>query len=147
MTLEDDKIEALMRAAAERGYTVERGARNPQRPFSDHWIVRTREGALYGDPDSLLQRIERERKRVHTTTTKENEMSDKRLTQSPRALRDSTNDAEAFSKGSVNESINAFRRDGGPENAGIREGSRQRMEDINSRADRPRGIGGSNDKG
>jgi hypothetical protein len=60
MTLEDNKIEALVRAAAERGYTVERGA-NPQRPW--HWIVRTREGALYGDPDSLLQRIERERDR------------------------------------------------------------------------------------
>jgi hypothetical protein len=68
-TLEDQKIEALVRAATERGYAVEQGAKNPRRPWESHWIVRTREGALYGDPDSLLQRIEGRRERVHVTTT------------------------------------------------------------------------------
>jgi hypothetical protein len=62
-TPEDDKAEALVRAATERGYAVEQGTKNPQRPWQSHWIVRTREGALYGDPDSLLQRIEGQRDR------------------------------------------------------------------------------------
>jgi hypothetical protein len=59
--------------------------------------------------------------------------------QSPRARRSSTNDPDAFAKGKVNIGVNQFRKDGGPENAGIPEGSRLRIEDINSRAHRPRG--------
>jgi hypothetical protein len=77
-TLQDHKVEALVRAAAERGYAVERGAKNPRRPWGEHWIVRTREGALYGDPDSLLQRIEGRRERVNTTTEGEQDEQVKR---------------------------------------------------------------------
>jgi hypothetical protein len=62
-------------------------------------------------------------------------MSDKRLTQSPRALRDSTENAEQYAKGDVNEGIRAFRKDGGPENEGSSKvTSSLRMEDINERA-------------
>jgi hypothetical protein len=43
-------------------------------------------------------------------------MADKRLTQSPRALRESTNDAEKYAKGEVQLNMNAPRKSGGPEN-------------------------------
>lgn len=42
-------------------------------------------------------------------------MADKRLTQSPRALRESTNDAEKDAKGEVQLNMNAPRKSGGPE--------------------------------
>ena len=64
--IEEQKVEALVRAATERGWTVERGAKIPRRPWQSHWIVRTREGALYGDSDTLIRRLEGER--VHNET-------------------------------------------------------------------------------
>jgi hypothetical protein len=45
-------------------------------------------------------------------------MADKRLTQSPRAMRGSTNDPEAHSKGEVQLGMNSPKKDGGPENEG-----------------------------
>jgi hypothetical protein len=59
---------------------------------------------------------------------------------SPQSKRGSSQDYEQFSKGSVDAGINAFRSDGGPENEGASKvTSSLRMEDVNSRADRPRG--------
>jgi hypothetical protein len=60
MTLEEQKVEALVRAATERGWTVERGGKIPRRPWQSHWIVRGRGAALYGDPDALIRRLARE---------------------------------------------------------------------------------------
>jgi hypothetical protein len=113
--IEEQKVEALVGAATERGYTVEQGAKNLRRSWESHWIVRTREGALYGDTDSLLQRLEGERERVHITT-KENRMS--QSSGSPQSKRGSSQNYEQFSKGEVNIGINAIRKDGGPENEG-----------------------------
>jgi hypothetical protein len=73
-TLEEQKVEALVRVAAERGYTVERGAKNPRRPWGEHWIVRTPSGALYGDTDSLLQRLEGRQERVQIKTKENNDV-------------------------------------------------------------------------
>jgi hypothetical protein len=54
---------------------------------------------------------------------------------SPQSARGSAQAYEKFSKGEVNESINAFRKDGGPENEGSSKvTSSLRMEDVNERA-------------
>jgi hypothetical protein len=58
--------------------------------------------------------------------------------QSPRAQRSSTNDAEAYAKGDVNIDIRPISRNGAPEYRGLPDGSRLRIEDTNSRASRPR---------
>jgi hypothetical protein len=45
-------------------------------------------------------------------------MADKRLTQSPRALRETTNDPEKYSKGDVQLGMKEPSRSGDPENRG-----------------------------
>jgi hypothetical protein len=69
---------------------------------------------------------------------KENSMSDSRLTQSPPALRESTQDPLEHDKGGVSFSSGSTGRVS-PENAGAEKvESSLRMEDINSRASAPR---------
>jgi hypothetical protein len=62
---------------------------------------------------------------------------------SPRSSRDSTENAEQYGKGEVQEGIKAFRKDGGPENEGASKvTSSLRMEDVNERAYPKLQIGG-----
>jgi hypothetical protein len=64
-------------------------------------------------------------------------MADKRLTQSPRQIRDSTNDPEKFSKGDVQLEQTEPRKSGGPENEGAWEHSGYNERDASGW---PRGI-------
>jgi hypothetical protein len=66
--LDDPKVAYLVRAATERGYTVEHGAKDSRRPWESHWIARRDGQALYGDPDTLIRRLEGERERAHNET-------------------------------------------------------------------------------
>jgi hypothetical protein len=69
---------------------------------------------------------------VANQNEKESSMSSSR---SPQSARGSAQDYEQFSKGEVNEGINSFRKDGGPENEGASKvTSSLRMEDVNERA-------------
>ncbi len=58
---------------------------------------------------------------------------------SPQSKRGSAQDYEQFSKSEVNMGINAFRKDGGPENVGASKlDGELSIESINSRAYKPR---------